>query len=322
MPELPDTAKWQPRKATETLEGVFAKRCLSAEERLLLDLRYQRNIAVDGFDSGLPFESAVRREIGNLLPNRYSVTKGHVLDRAGNSAGDCDIAIFNGDWCSTLEGELSGSSAKTLLPIEGVYAIGEVKQTLSSKTLDEAMEKLVSCQRLRRPRTFAHRLVENREGDSCPHGLTNPLFSFVIAGGVSTDIDLKKLIDRFFDISKQLSRLELVRVLCVLGQGAVSWAFFDPDRRGELRPALFMEADLFHPIIPVLSQSDRRSPFLFLIQALQQSLFHIVLGPEDLAYAYSLDARGIGIPTDPHVVHLPDKEWLDSLLLPCSVEHK
>ncbi|HEY6253513.1 MAG TPA: DUF6602 domain-containing protein, partial [Candidatus Angelobacter sp.] len=293
---IPDASGWNPRDASESLAAVFEAECNGSEERILQGLRLEKKLAIDNFDSGLPFEGLVRDELKRLLPRRYAVTSGLILDRKGKTGGNCDVIIFDDRWFSPVKSPTSSGSGRPYIPVEGVYAVGEVKQTLSSAELDKAMEKLVKCHRLYRPRTNAHRIVENRESRDCPHGLTNPLFSFVFAGAVAPNETFQSLINRFYDISKQVKRLEVTRALCVLGEGTVTWAFHDPFRRNEVRPALFVKGDLFHPIFPTFSPASLRGALLFLVQTIQVSLFHVVLGPEDLAVAYSFDTSGIKIP--------------------------
>jgi hypothetical protein len=314
---IPDPSNWTPRDASQNLAAVFAAECNGAEEKLLQGLRHEKKFVIDNFDSGLPFESLVRDELKHLLPRRYTVTSGLVLDRHGKTAGNCDVVVFDDRWFSPVKYPASKDAGKPYIPIEGVYGVGEVKQTLSSAELDKAMEKLVKCHRLNRPRTYAHRVVENREGSGCPHGLTNPLFSFILAGGVAPNETFKSLIDRFFDISKQLKRLDVVRALCVLGEGTVIWGFRDPLCGDEIKPALFVKADLFHPVFPIFSPASQRGPLLFLIQMLQLGLFHVILGPEDLAAAYSFDNHGIKAPRSLDIALPPDNEWLDLLNKPC-----
>ncbi|WP_437481595.1 DUF6602 domain-containing protein [Sorangium sp. So ce1014] len=315
---LPSAANWVPReKAATTLASAFAKRCASGEESLRRMLQQERDLAVDNFDSGLPFEAAVREELARLVPRRYEVTHGVLVDRNGFTAGQCDVVIFNHIWFTAVNAPTLAQPARLLIPVEGAYAIGEVKQTLSVATLDAAMEKLVTCHRLHRPPTYAHRIVENRESGPCEHGLTNPLFSFILAGDVDGG-DLQPLIERFFDINRQLRRLEVVRCLCVLGKGAVTWAFRDPLRNDEVRPALFMEGDLFHPIVPAYAPVDVRPPLFSLLQTLHLHLFHSVLAPEDIVTAYGDAASfGIALPTQPHVALPPDKDWVRRLEKPC-----
>lgn len=318
---LPDASAWQPRDASRTLSDAFEKECQGAEERIIQGLQYERMLSIDNFDSGLPFEGLVRRELIRLMPSRYHVGSGLILDRDGRTAGKCDVVIFNGVWFPPIKSPVSTDAGQTYFPIEGVYGVGEIKQTISSSSLDEAMEKLVMSHRLTRPRTFAHRVVENREGSECPHGLTNPLFSFLLAGSMTDGETFQSVVERFFDISKQLKRLEMARALCVLQEGVVLWAFRDPLRGNEVRPAMFIRDDLFHPIFPVLIPASQRSPLCVLLQHVQQALYHTILGPEDLAMAYGRDDNAINIPKNEAVALPADKEWIDLLAVPCWTGH-
>jgi hypothetical protein len=302
----------------KTLSAAFSAECRTAEQGLLQTLRHEKDLAVDNFDSGVPFESAVRRVFRRFLPRRYAVTSGLIVDRNGLTAGQCDLIIFNDIWFPLVKSSAGDEAGRAYLPIEGVYAVGEVKQTLSVAELDRAMEKVVKCHRLRRPRTYAHRVVENRESGPCPHGLTNPLFSFVLAGGISAGEDMQDLLGRFFDISKQLKRLEMVRALCVLGEGAVVWSFYDIERNEELRPALFMEGDLFQSVVPTLSPASDRGALYCLLMLLHLHLFHSVLAPEDLVALYGADPQTIKVPIGPEFEIPPDPEWVDLLQTPCS----
>jgi hypothetical protein len=317
---LPDTEKWLPRNGSQTLTSLLVKEGRAAEERLLRTLKHETETALDNFDSGPMFEQAVRREMELLLPKRYSVTSARLLDCEGMTAGNCDVVLFNETWFSPIKAVDKKTARHQYLPIESVYAVGEVKQTLSAETLDRAMEKLITCHRLGRPKTFANRVVENREGTPCPHGLTNPLFSFILAGRISPGDTFQDLIGRFFEISKKLKRLEVVRALCVLNEGVVVWSFRDPRHESEIRPARFIKDDLFQPIFPVFSPASSRSPFLFLMQMLHQGLFPTILAPEDLSFVYGLDPKQIKIPTSENVSLPVDQEWAELLNSPCEYD--
>lgn len=315
--DLPNTSAWQPRaEASESLGVAFLNRCAAGERHLRGMLQYEKETAIDAFDSGKPFEAAVREEISRLLPDRYAVTDGVVVDRNGLSAGHADLVIFNKLWFVPVNAPISANSTRRLIPVEGAYAIGEIKQRLTKATLDDAIEKLVVLQRLERPRTFAHRVVENRESENCSHGLTNPLFTFILAAETD-ESEFQVLIKRFLDISRKLKRLEVVRSLCVFSAGSVGWGFKDPERR-EIRPALFMRDDLFKPIVPTYSAASRVPSLYALMQLLHLHLFHSVLGPEDLATAYSFKMPpNISVPTDDDLVLQPDSEWRERLTKPC-----
>ena len=75
----------------------------------------------------MPFESLIKKELARLLPQRYAVTSGYLSDREGNTAGHCDLIAFNSVWFSPVKS--AEEKGQEYLPVEGVYAVGEVKQT-------------------------------------------------------------------------------------------------------------------------------------------------------------------------------------------------
>jgi hypothetical protein len=315
-PQLPDTSTWKPRDtAASSLQDVFMKRCAEAESVIRVRARTERDLSINSFDPGLGIEEAVREEIGKILPSRYSVVVGTINDRFGKTGGDYDFVVFNELWFPRVKAGPHTSSRRAHFPIEGVYAVGEIKQSLGYRTLDSAMEKLIVCHRLHRPLTFARRLIENREATSCRHGLSNPLYSFILATGLEEGVGFEELIDRFFDLNKSVKRLEVVRALAVIGHGTVVWGY--PDREwGQYRPALFMLEDLYEPIVPIyLPVTEGRSALFSLLGNLLTHLFHSVLAPEDVPYFYADEglSRIIKAPKSPEVALQPDKEWLDRL---------
>jgi len=52
----------------------------------------EKDSAIDNFDSGLPIEDIVREALAGMLPTRYSVRSGTVVDGCGSTAGDVDVA--------------------------------------------------------------------------------------------------------------------------------------------------------------------------------------------------------------------------------------
>ena len=318
IPDLPNATEWQPRdSATETLQSVFLKRCVAVERSIRVRAQGEREMNIDNFDSGLGVEDILREELAKILPSRYNVTRGVLVDRDGKTGGDYDIVVFNETWFPQVKAGATDLSRRNYYPVEGVYAVGEVKQTLDYASLDSAMRKLVLAHRLIRPPTFAKRLVENRESGSCKHGLSNPLYSFVLATGLADKVSLESLIDRFYDINKQLKRLEVIRALCVLGHGTVVWSFRDPVQGG-LTPALFMLDDLYDPIVPAYFHVDDVTSALFaLVSNLMLHLFESVLAPEDIAALYGTPNRNVKGPKSDEIALQPDQDRVESLKTIC-----
>jgi hypothetical protein len=310
---LPQTHKWQPRKdKTDTLQEAFLKRCVNLEKKILLKIVQEKEANINNFDSGAGVEDILREELKLLIPKRYDIQAGVINDRLGNTAGDCELIIFNDEWFPSIKAGATPASRRVHLPIEGVYAVCEVKQSIDFQILDEAMKKLVTIHRLYRPPTNANRVVENWEYDGCFHGLKNPLYSAVIATSLSEKIELDNLVERFFDINKTLKRQEVIRCLCVLDRGTLTWSFVDLE--GEFRPALFMRDDLFHPIIPVYHKVPKSPSALYsFVSDLLLHLYQSVLAAEDVAFAYGPKELELLRPTSSEISLQPDSEWIEKL---------
>ena len=80
---------------------------------------------IGNYDSGL--EDLVRRELSQLLADRYSVDVGVVNDQEGRTAGDYDVLIQNLIWAPV---GATPDSRRFHYPIESIYSAFEVKQTL------------------------------------------------------------------------------------------------------------------------------------------------------------------------------------------------
>lgn len=289
--DLPDTSKWLPRKgATETLRGAFLKRCQGIEKKVLLASELEREMNIDNFDSGIGVEDIIREELSNLLPSRYSVRAGVINDRQGNTAGDFEIIITNDIWFTSIKAGAIKGSRRYHFPIEAIYAVIEVKQTLTFETLDVAMEKLVTCHRLYRPTTPGNRATEN-----CtvilpydPNVMFNPLLSVIVATRLGNGVSIEDILQRFSKISRSLKREELVRCICVLGEGTINWYTVDNGKTSMM--ALFVD-DLAKPLAPVLNgTNETMSAFYLFAVLLMTHLYRSVLSPEDFPVLYGLSS--------------------------------
>jgi hypothetical protein len=288
---IPDSSNWQPREnAAYTLQSAFAKRCISVEKLIRLRSQLERQMNIDNFDSGPGTEDILREELRKLCPSRYSINCGVINDSRGRTAGDFDLIIFNEIWFPQIKAGATPQSRRVHYPIEGVYAVGEIKQTLDAATLDASMEKLVTCHRLYRPTVPRYRIVENWELHRRTSGISNPLYSFIIATELGEGTSFDEIARRFFDINKTLKRLEVVRCLCILGHGTIVWGIKNAEVDGSSAPALFMD-DLNKPIFPVSQRlPDTESALFPLTVNLLMHLFHSVLAPEDLAASYGYES--------------------------------
>ena len=76
--------------------------------------------------SGNQVEIKVREYFKRMLPSKYYVTNGHLIDEIGNSSGQLDIIISDGFGLPSL---LTTNDGTSYIPIDSTYAIGEIKST-------------------------------------------------------------------------------------------------------------------------------------------------------------------------------------------------
>ena len=219
---LPDSSSWQPESnRQDTLSNALMITCQIAQARIVARASAERVFNVHNFDSGAGVEDIVREELGNLLPRRYSVNAGVVNDRNGNTAGDCDIVVRDPLWSPIIKLGATSQSRRFHFPIEGIYAVAEIKQTLGFGQLDSAMEKLVTVSRLHRPENPYGHITENQHIQFLdrPGAILNPLHKTVFATGLQDDLKFNDVSQRFGAINEQLDRDDMVNMLCILDHG-------------------------------------------------------------------------------------------------------
>ena len=91
-------------------------------------------------------EIAWRAFIGQILPTRYHVCDGFVVDARGLRSDQIDIIVFDRHYSPPL----FQSGNVQYVPAEAVYAVFEVKQRIDKHTLRQASAKVSSVRRLQR----------------------------------------------------------------------------------------------------------------------------------------------------------------------------
>ena len=315
----PNVSSWVPKKhPSQTLNSAFSRRCYQIEQEIINRVRYEKQFNEHNFDSGWAVEEIMRDALREMLPKRYSVQAASVSDSKGYSAGDCDVAIFNDFWFPVVKAGATTDSRKVYLPIEGVYAVLEIKQSLTIKNLEDAMRKLVSCHRLFRPPSPYDRLVENDQRSACNHFISNPLYSAIVATDLGGGLDRDEAVEHFIRINQLLPRTDVVHALCILGHGTIVWAY-QPDPAADqtmvenLSPATFMREDRFNELIPVYGQTGPSDSALYeLMQSLLSHLLNSVLAPENIAVHYGQGTK-MRVPSTPGATLLPDPRLQRSL---------
>lgn len=130
-------------------------------------------------------ENVVRELFDLVLPNRFGVSNGFVVNNVGDISTQCDIIIFD----KTITPNIESDTNQKFYTVESVVGIGEVKSKISGQTaLSSYLNKLARIKALREKTDEPMIQFRDFSGEWSPK--TNPfdqLFSFLIC----SDLDFK-----------------------------------------------------------------------------------------------------------------------------------
>ena len=152
------------------IEGAFADQERELAATLARGRRATRQPSIVGDST----EEGWREMLGDFLPGRYGVDSGKVVDSQGHQSEQIDIIIYD-TFYSPLMFKIGDD---IFVPVESVYSVFEVKQTLNKSHLDAAAKKADSVRRLYR--TSAE--IPNQFGKKISKDLTR----FPILAGILT----------------------------------------------------------------------------------------------------------------------------------------
>ncbi|MDD4347736.1 MAG: hypothetical protein PHF70_01415 [Opitutales bacterium] len=93
-------------------------------------------------------EHEVRNKLQSVLPTKVAVSTGCVIDSFGNTSKQCDVILFEKDHCPVFS--INGDPAATYIPCESVIAVGEIKSSVGTSDINDAVDKIARVKSLRR----------------------------------------------------------------------------------------------------------------------------------------------------------------------------
>ena len=281
---LPDVDSWQPVEGKDdTLRNSLMVTCQLAQARIAARADAEVKFNLRNFDSGSALEDIVREELARLLPKRYEVSAGAINDRMGRTAGDCDLIVRDPNWSPVIKTGATIQSRRFHFPIEGVYAVTEIKQTLGRKELDAAMKKLVMVARLVRPENPYGHITENQHITDFdrPGATLNPLHMTIFATRLPNPTNFDDVVNRFAEINAKLSRKDMVKMLCVLGHGTAWYSV----ESGDPYNATYM-ADGNRQLIMQINHKEPKNSFYRYYVEILGHLTRSVLGLHEISNIY------------------------------------
>lgn len=113
-------------------------------DNLELSLKNEMNIKIQhNLEDGKYREYLVKRLLSKIVPSKYEITNGFVIDSNNNKSDEMDIIIYDKSYVPPFFDE-----TYTIVPIEAVIAVIQVKTTLTKEELKDSIDNLNSIDKL------------------------------------------------------------------------------------------------------------------------------------------------------------------------------
>lgn len=140
----PWITKTVPKRSTRSPSKVFATVLAQAEKRLLLDAQKAENFDHKGL-KGNERAAALKGFLEDHLPAIFSVGSGEAIDFRDNRTGELDLFIYDRSTAAPIQ----NSTESTLIPAKSLYAVIEVKTTLSQNEIDKCFKAAARVRKLK-----------------------------------------------------------------------------------------------------------------------------------------------------------------------------
>lgn len=228
----------QSPEARDRLSKFFC----GSEAILQAKLTAVRATLTHGGSKGSSVEEAVRDFIRGILPRKYEVTAGEIIDISGRRSGQVDVVVDN-------EFQIPMASIG-LHTVEGVSACGEVKTRLTTGELDDILMKGLKLRQLRNVQS-GQNMTFGTAADRQRFHQSPPYFGIALETNVAPTTVLDRL-HQASDVERQgvsVPSLPALDALFVLGDGvyinyrAGGHTFSGSDSNGEYQGWRYKSAE-------------------------------------------------------------------------------
>lgn len=174
---------------------------LRKQDKLLSDLKECMDIE-HPTGKGDSSEESWKEFLRSILPEKYKITKGYVIDSNGNESDQIDIIIYDALYSPLI---MTTKAHEMYIPAEAVYAVAEVKQTINRSYLEYTQNKIQSVKNLYR----SSRGMISSGKKVPPRNLTK-----IIGLLLATNMDID-----FHTLNKHLKQYTNIDICCSINKG-------------------------------------------------------------------------------------------------------
>lgn len=139
------------------------KELLLAKQKQLKANLDESSSIINSTGKGDNSEESWKKFLREILPTKYGIDKGYIIDSDGNESEQIDIIIYDALYPPLI---MVSNAGEKFIPAESVYAIIEVKPKINKAYLEYANQKIESVKKLKRlsrGMTCAGKRTEARE---------------------------------------------------------------------------------------------------------------------------------------------------------------
>lgn len=155
---------------------------------------------------GTAREDLLKKYLRDLLPKKYSISSGIIIDFNQNQSKQQDFIIHDAFNCPSF----FKTDSNTILPVESVYATIEIKSSLNYDTLKQSVENVESVRKLQKLPN--KNIISNEYNEQYPLG-------FVFA--YSSEYSLEQIQKRLFELNKKVDGRYQISIICILDKGLI-----------------------------------------------------------------------------------------------------
>ncbi len=212
------------------MNQTYKKLLYSKIEKFLFDYNYSKIIFEDLDKQNKllhPGEYGVFREkicddiIKFTIPNKFNIGTGFIINSSDETSTQCDIIIYDHNNTPLIEDSLKTK----FFPVETVVGIGEIKSTLSTKELTDALIKLANNKQMKKiQEKFCVNNPQKYNFDSKndPH---DTIFSFLICEDIKSfnQENIFEKINQAYD-DKNIKYEDRHNAILILKQGVLTYS--------------------------------------------------------------------------------------------------
>lgn len=172
----------------------------SISEKMRSDFEKVTKMIEHPGEKGTARENALMKYLRPHIPDKFEFSEGIIIDSFDHQSRQVDVIIHD----KTATPFLQDRDLANVIPIESVYAVIEVKSTLTKDELSKCIENIKSVRSLKK---------------NTITGQVSPTLGFVFA--YDSDSTLETIYKNFFELSKDIPPEQQITCICVLNKGLI-----------------------------------------------------------------------------------------------------